>query len=223
MARQRKKTAEPVDLESLSVHPQLCPDGVYRWIYRLPMLKNPVILLTTMKAFVVAALIMWALLSILLLFSDGFTAEAFISAAWAAGIGLAVISALLVIAFPLVAWIYGGTYNVLFEMDENGITHTQLAEQFKRARIIGMLTFFAGLFSKRPTTMGAGLLSASRQSMRTPFSGVNGVSTNRTLRVIYLREVLSHNHVYVDPEDYDFVLNYIRERVDARKGGAAKG
>ena len=217
MAQPRKKTAPPDNAMELSAHPTLCSDGVYRWVYRVSLLKNPVILLTTFKAFAATAAIVWLLMLAINLFSEGFTLEAVRGATFILGIALAVIAGLLLIAFPLYALIMGGTYDVLFEMDDKGVTHTQVPAQRKKAAAIGALTTLAGVAARNPGVMGTGILAASRQSMRTDFSAVGAMSENRFLRVIYLREGLFHNHVYADPEDFDFVRSFIAERIRPQK------
>ncbi len=43
MAKQRKKTSQNYN-DISSTRPVLCPDGKYRWVYDMPMLKNPSVL-----------------------------------------------------------------------------------------------------------------------------------------------------------------------------------
>ena len=44
MAKQQKTKRQKYS-DISSTHPVLCPDGKYRWVYDVPMLKNPSILL----------------------------------------------------------------------------------------------------------------------------------------------------------------------------------
>ena len=98
---------------------------------------------------------------------------------------------------------------VLFEMDENGILHRQMQKQVKKAELLGFITAMVGILAKRPTTVGAGLLAATKTSSYSTFSAVRSVKAYRYWHLIKVNEPFCLNQVYVD-EDFDFVYNYIR-------------
>ena len=88
-----------------------------------------------------------------------------------------------------------------------------MKQQFDKAKALGFLTVAAGIASGKLSTIGAGLNSATRDSLSTDFDKVKKVKLSKFRNTIYVNAPLSHNQVYVRPEDLDFVLNYISERV----------
>ena len=116
-------------------------DGVYRWVYELSMLKNPAILLTLLKVFGGIAGGMWLLLNIM----DGFSN--FLETTKVMAFVLAGLCVLILLAYLVVAAMYGGKYCVLFEMDEQQIAHVQLPRQFKKAQVAGWIAMLAGVLS----------------------------------------------------------------------------
>ena len=124
---------------------------------------------------------------------------------------MGVFAVISLLAYAIVAGMYGGKYTILFTMDEHGINHEQIPEQAKKARKLGMLTAGAGAAGGSLSTMGLGISVASRTSMYSNFASVRSVTRGKWGNVIKIREILSNNQVYVRDEDYDFVYNYIRE------------
>ena len=201
--------------EQVTEHVYLCGDGVYRWYYAVPMLKNPVILFTVWKVLGLAFLIVYlftALLGLGDMIRYGGWAEL-----WDLTKGFLILALVFlgisVLAYLIVAAVYGWEYIVLFEMDEDKVVHIQTPRQFKKAQALGWLTALAGLAGGRLTTVGAGMLSASRYASSSEFARVAHVIPRRRWQVIKVNQLLDRNQIYAAPEDYDFVLNYILERV----------
>lgn len=188
---------------------RLCEDGKYRWTYSLNMYKNPSIILTVLKIFG----IIWAVALLLLLFSalknDSF--GNFLENLKILGIVLAVFFAITILAYLIVAGMYGGRYIVNFTMDEGHVIHEQTPAQAKKARKLGYATMAAGAASGRFSTMGAGA-AATRTVMSSDFNFVRKVKPYRGRNLIKVNERLGHNQVYVQKEDFDFVLDYIKSR-----------
>ena len=187
-------------------------DGTYRWVYEFRMLRNPIILLTVWKIFALVLVGMWLLFG---LFSIGDKGLLGAYAAQAAELALpaAILFSLSLVGYFILACIYGFRYCVLFEMNEESIRHIQMEKQFKKAQALGWLTAMAGLAAGDPGTAGAGLLSAARNEMVSEFSKVRHVRPRRSFHTIKLDAPLSHNQIYADGADFDFVLNYINEHM----------
>lgn len=182
-------------------------DGTLCWVYEYSFWKNPTILLTAWKVFLLACL----LPAMIIFFSslgDGL-GEAAQTALMVYGIVAAVLTGLLILSYPLVALLYGGKYCVLFRMNDTGVDHIQLQKQYKKAQAIGFLAMLAGLAGGNPTVAGAGLLSATRQSMHTDFQKIKSVRIRRRRHTIHLNEALKRNQVYADAADFAFVKDYI--------------
>ena len=130
---------------------------------------------------------------------------------------MAVFVVIILLAYLLVAWMYGGKYIVHFTMDENCIVHEQEAAQSKRAQKLGLLTALVGIFAKRPSTIGAGMLAASRTTFTSDFPNVRRIKPRRALKLIKVNKLLDRNQVYVPREDFDFVLDFIRRHCPKAK------
>lgn len=199
------------DIESidyLGSRVKLCEDGKYRWKYELNMITNPVIMITVFKVFLYTVLILVLIFCPILFIVDGDWAGV-LGMFKSMGIVLGIFAVLTFLGTVILSWVFGGKYVALFEMDDKEIVHSQLDVQQKKARKLGMLTFLVGLFAKRPSTMGTGLLSTVKNSSISEFSKVRRVRSRRWLHTIKVNQFLERNQIYVPQEDYDFVLDYI--------------
>ena len=190
----------------------LYPDGVYRWTYDYNLYRNPVVLILICKIFAFILLGMWLFMLTLELGSRHFMREAIrlteSFALFAGGFLLLVLFGYFVYAF-----IMGGKYCVIFEMDEQGILHRQMDKQFKRAQAASLLAVLGGLAAKSPGAAGSGLLAATRSSIYSTFSKIKSVELIEKHDTIKVSETLGKNQVYVHPGDFAFVRDYILARV----------
>ena len=187
-------------------------DGTYRWVYEFNMLKKPIILLTVLKIFLLVLVGMWIIFGLFRIGNDGFIG-AFAAQTKELLIPAAILLALSFAAYIILACIYGWKYCVLFEMNETGIRHIQMEKQYKKAQAIGWLTAMAGAAAGKPGTAGTGLLAATKNEQATEFSKVKRMRSFRALHTIKLDSLLNHNQIYAEPEDFDFVLEYISKRI----------
>ena len=196
----------------------LCADGKYRWVYELPILKNPTVFLLVWKIFFFIILGIFVLISIVDAVEwPNEIGERLLSNLKIFGFFILGMTVLVGVSMLLYAAIMGGKYVVLFEMDEQGVNHKQLPKQAKKAQVIGAITALVGLASGNLSTAGAGMLSAARTEMYSEFAKVRTVKACPRRHLIKVNQLLNKNQVYADPADYDFVLNYIRARVPDRQ------
>lgn len=120
-------------------------------------------------------------------------------------------------SYFIYACVMGGCHSVLFRMDEKGVSHTQLPRQFKRAQTFGTVATVAGLLTGNLSIAGVGILSASRSTMITHFQKLSAVKRKPRQHTIKLRSGLMHNQVYTSPDDFDFVLGFIREQINNKE------
>src|SRR5690606_27126679 len=125
---------------------------------------------------------------------DGWNAAA-TTFAQVGGLIVAITTGLMLLAYPLVAWLNGGKYCVIFEMDDIGIRHIHMRRQFRRNQVLALLTVIAGAASGSAQTAGAGLLAGSRRSLYTAFADVRSLRAIPTREVIHLASRLTHNQV----------------------------
>lgn len=205
----RLDSGQKESIDYMGSRVRLCEDGKYRWKYELNMITNPVIMITVFKVFFYTVLILFLIFCPIMYLVDGDWAGA-LGMVKAMGIVLGGFAVLTFVSTVFLSWVFGGKYVVLFEMDEHKIVHNQLAAQQQKARKIGMLTFLVGLFAKRPSTMGAGMLSTVKNSSTSEFSKVRRVRSRRWLHTIKVNQLLERNQIYVPKEDYNFVYDFIK-------------
>ena len=78
---------------------------------------------------------------------------------------------------------------------------------------MGWIAFIAGMVAKKPGVAGAGMLAASKQSMSSEWSKVKSIEIFRHRGVIKVNSLLNYNQVYAEPEDFDFVEDFIKSHV----------
>jgi len=188
---------------------ELCADGKYRWAYEYDMLRNPSILFVVLKVFAYIILGMGLLFLIMGLFDGNDFLETLLFSGKMVLILGGIFLFLAIVSYLILALVFNRKYMVLFEMDENGILHRQMQKQVKKAQALAFITAMVGLMAKRPSTVGAGLLSATKTSSYSTFSSVRSVKAYRGRHLIKVNEPFNYNQVYVD-EDFDFVYDFIR-------------
>ena len=182
-------------------------DGILRWAYEMNMWKNPTLVITIWKVLLLAALVP-ALLMFLLSLGDGFGIALFVFVK-IMGIVAAIVTGLMLLAYPFVAMIYGGKYCVIFEMDDKSVKHIQMQKQFNKSQVLSMITVLAGVIAGNIQAIGAGMLAGSKQSSLSSFAKVKTIVVHEKRHVIYVNENLSRNQVYADSCDFGYISEYI--------------
>lgn len=203
-----KAQSSPPEGSSIIIDEQ----GTYRWAYEFNLWTNPTILVTVLKALAIAvAVLVVFMLALLIPDLVGGTLYSWqVEGTLRIGaVMLAVMLGLALIGYAFYAVIMGGKYCAVFEMNEQGIVHKQLPKQFEKAQVISALNVLAGLVGGKPSQAGMGILTAARDSSTSSFEAVRSIKGSRALRVIKVNEPLMKNQIYVEPEDYDFVFDYI--------------
>lgn len=189
------------------------PDGkFYFWQHEINLYKNTIFLFLMWKIFFFIWLGVALFVMSLFLFRGDLSGAFYV----VRPMFFVLIFLLCLVSFSyyVYALMMGGKYSVLFVMDSKGINHIQLPTQYKKAQKIGILAMLAGLAAGNVSAAGAGQLATSKQAMHTSFKIVKSIKINRKKYIIKLRSAdLMHNQVYTAPEDFDFVLGYIREHI----------
>ena len=193
---------------------RLCSDGKYRWVYEMHLLKNPTIFFTVLKVMMISIGIVW-LFGLIIGLGD-MSLDYFLFWTKLSGIMLGLFVVLTIIGVLITAAILG-KYVVLFEMDEKEVVHIQMPRQVKKAEVIGFITVLVGAMAKNPTTMGTGLLAASKSRSSSEFANVRRVKAYRKRNLIKVNQLFNKNQVYVADEDFDFVYNFIKSRCPKAK------
>ena len=191
---------------------QLCADGKYRWVYEMHLLKNPTIFLTVLKVMGIALGIVWLFGIVVAAIQGDLDGGYFLFWLKVIAIIAGIMIVLTGLSILILAAIMGGKYVVLFEMDETQVVHIQMPRQVKKAQLIGAITALVGLAAKNPTTVGVGILSTAKSRSTSEFDKVRSVKAYPKCHLIKVNQLLFKNKVYVSPEDFDFVYNFIKSR-----------
>jgi len=189
----------------------MCPDGKYRWVYELDMYKSSAIIKELWRVLLISGVIVLAFLFIINIM-DNDLIDTLRFVAQTAGILFGIFLVLSIVGYLVFAFIIGGKYCVVFEMDERGINHKQHQKHIKKSELIGAITALAGIAGGNLSTVGTGVLAAARTSMYTGFDDVKELEILPKERLIRLNETLSRNQVYAADEDFAFVVSYIQAR-----------
>lgn len=178
------------------------------WIYEYKMWTNPTIYFTLFKVFIICALVP-ALVVFCLIVNDGFV-NALILLFKVFGIVLGIVSILLTVAYIIIACINGGKYIVVFDMNENGIRHTQMNKQFTKMQAFHLIGTLIGIKENDLVTAGSNMIAGSKNTIYTNFKKVTGIISNKKRNTIKLVSKDGiNNQVYVNEEYYVDVLNRI--------------
>jgi len=189
----------------------MCSDGKYRWVYELNMYKSTAIIRELCRVFIITITIVLGFLFIMNIMDNGLM-EALEFVAQAAVVLFGIFLVLGIVGYLIFAYIIGGKYCVVFEMDEKGINHRQHDKHVKKVRLIGAITGAAGAAGGSLSAAGAGILAASRTSLHTCFEDVKELEILPEENLIRVNETLNRNQVYAEDEDFAFVANYIKAR-----------
>lgn len=186
-------------------------EGVWRWNYGMNMWKNPTLLLTVWKVLMLAGGLPVLLVTILALFEDGLSEALQVFFPMVLLVG-GICTGLVLLAYPVVALAHGGSYQVVFEMDEKGVNHIQVDSQHDRAQVLAWITTMAGYAAGSAQAAGAGLLAASKKNSYSDFKKVKKIVLKPSRNVIYLNQALERNQVYAEPDSFQQVADYIIQR-----------
>jgi len=174
------------------------------WQINVPIFKNILIL----KQMLIAIGIPFGAVILFLMFN------AFRSGSKDAYYGIGLILLLLGSGILLLMVAFGGQYAVAFDMDEKGITCRSQDRYKKKSKMIGFLTVVLSIFSKNPTTAGAGMLSQTRHTVRIKWSDINKVKFYPKYRTILVREnALNSLGIFCTKDNYSTIETYIKKRL----------
>lgn len=178
--------------------------GRMEWTISVPILRNAIIL----KQLGIAIGIPFGILLIFLLSVQAFY-----------GVGL--IAVLFLLTYLLIKIVWGGNYEVGFELDNTGIRSYTLKNQARKNRIINTLAVVLGLLSGKPAVAGAGVLAQSRQEVWVKWNNIRKVKYLPKKQAVLLRGGFTENiAVFCTPANYPeveaFIRSVLHERQDIR-------
>ena len=161
----------------------LYPDGKYRWVYEVSMMRNPSILIDVFKVLGISLGIVWLFTVLLDIFDDDLSLEKLWNLTLVF-LGLMLVFVVIgLIAYTILAWSHGWKYVVIFTMDKKELVHQQMPHQVKKAQV--------------------------RTTSRSTLVNVKKLVPVRWMNLIKVSQLLQKNRVYVPDEDFDFVYDFL--------------
>ena len=195
---------------------KLDKNGMYCWSYEVDLFKQPWIFFLLLKVLMITAGIVFVFLMLILSGQRNFWWDGF----WGLLKGLGIFVAGSVVLGAIGYWLYslmmGGKYCVDFRMNEDGIEHAQAERQARKVRKTGFFAILFTVLTSRPSKAGIYLL-ATRTRMYSDFAKVKSITPYPKRGTIKLDAPFCHNQVYAKPEDFEWVLAYIREHCEKAK------
>jgi len=183
--------------------------GKYTWVYEMPMTKSFFLLFEVWKVFALSGAIIFAFFCIVDLV-QGNTLNAILSDLGIIALTVGILLILSIPAYYLVIKANNGKYTVVFEMDDDGIDHTQIKTD--KAKALEILTMGMGIMHGNKTAFSSGMLSASGSSLYSKFSKERSIKAIRKDQIIKVNGTFLKNQIYVEDKYFDFVLKYICDR-----------
>lgn len=116
---------------------------------------------------------------------------------------LCLVAGLLFLTWLFILAVYGGKYDVEFELDSKGALSRTQSKQARKNRIINGLTIFLGMLSDKPSAVGAGKLAQSRQEVFLKWSKITKVKYKPRSFTILLRGGWTENiALFCSSENY---------------------
>lgn len=187
-------------------------DGKYRWLYDLDLRKNLSILYTTIKVVLISFLIPLVLLMIIFAIEGNLinALKDLLPIYFLIGIVLVFIT---LISYYIVVRYYKGRFSFMFEMDENGITFKRFGSDAEKTETIGKIVSIIGATTNNAGLVGGGLNLAASQTSTSNFSKVRSIKAILERDLIKVNSLFLFNQIYVNKDDYQFVLNYIQSHI----------
>ena len=195
--------------EEKPVNGLLFKNGRYYWVAELPMFKSFFLLFEVWRVLGISGLIV-ALIGLTAGIIGGDGREAYVATVGMIALVMTILMVLSIPAYYIVTKANNDKYTVLFEMDDEGVDHTQIKTE--KAKALDALTMLVGSATGNHTLKGIGSLNASGGSLYSSFRNVRKIKADRKKGVIALNGRFLRNQVYVDDENFDFVYQFIRER-----------
>lgn len=164
------------------------------WSIRVSIFRNPII----MKQLGIAIGIPFGILILFLIISKAIYA-------------LVLIAVLFLLTYLFILAVWGGKYDVGFELDKTGIRNYTLKNQAKKNRIINTMAVVFGLLSGKPAVAGAGILAQSRQNILIKWGSIRKVKFQPQSQTVMIRAGFAESiAVFCTPANYSEVVSFIR-------------
>ena len=182
------------------------PDGSYQWAYAMDMKENRSILNLLLVIFGASFLVIIGIV----MAATGFDYEVLRILLLCFGVLILIVF----FSYWLTSRLFGGTYLMNYEMDEDGIIFEQVAEQAEKTRLIASLAALAGAAAQNVSSVSSALAARNSSNSYSSFQSVKRITGDRAHNLIKVASPFLLNMIYVDDAYYEFVFDYIACRCE---------
>jgi hypothetical protein len=174
--------------------------GKMEWTIRVSILRNTIIL----KQLGFAIGIPFGILIVILILTKAYY-------------GLTLVGVLFLLTFLFIQIVWGGKYDVGFELDSNGIRSYTLKDQANKNRIVNSLAVVLGLLSGKPAVSGAGMLAQSRQDVYLKWKNIKKINYVPSKHVVMVKGGFTENlAVFCTKDNYAEVESLIQANLQEK-------
>ena len=189
-------------------------DQVYRWSYDMDMYRNHYLRNVLLKVFGVICLVCWIFL-LFLFTQDGRLSfrVVLITLLIFGGFMLLVLA-----GYYLAAMIMRGKYHLRFEMNDEAVLLVRKESTERMMQNMALITMMAGIAAGKPMrglASGAAIQTGAASGL-TFFCQVRSMKEHPQYDAFNLRSLTGGNQIWVGPEDYAFVRDYVWSRIPER-------
>lgn len=189
-------------------------EGTYRWVYTLPMLGNPTLLLYVWRVLFLAFLIVWLFSALTGSIYDalcgyGWDWESFAGTGMIFLVLFPIFCFIALIAYLIIAAVNNGESVYIYEMSDKDVTLIVSPSQLRKEKKLRELLVTASLI--RLDLLSVTL--AKRTTHTSSFAFTRKLTAKRNRDAIFLRQLFGSNIIFARPEDYDFVLDHMLSRI----------
>ena len=185
----------------------LCPDGKYRWVYKVNLFTNLIHLKRLWTVAMRVVVCAWIFVMIVLVGTYGFAVSGLLAVTVAILKGAAIALGAIALAYLIWAVSMKGRYCILYELDDRGIYCIRLAPQFTYERVCVYLDdYLSG------TTGGEMLFKAEREASKvvnSDFRAVSGIRASERRNIIKLGGPFARNRIFTEGADFALVIGTI--------------
>ncbi len=185
-------------------------NGIYHWIYAMDMKKDKSILYLILKIMGVIMGLLYLFLVFVTAKNHGRIQDILMFAKVLIPVFL-VIVAICYFSYWLVSLEFGGTYNMLYDMEEEGVRFSQTWKQAQTPEEIGKEEALAGTLSHNYGLIGVSGAGGANE-MYSKFSEVRRITIDRKNHMIGLKHLVMYNIVYADEPYFEGIADYILKR-----------
>ena len=194
--------------------------GTFKWTHVRRLYRDWGAIMTLLKILTLTMVTIFAVMTVLCGFKDGFSLKLLTSMSALSGIVILIIWVLIVPSYYLWAWANGGVDEWEYEMDDDGIRGRKIIRKAWRMKMLRGLAWIAMLLPARPNqklALRPLLYDNLNKETDVSFASVKGVSFDEKKCRIALETTGDSKEIHVPREDYAEVLAYIEERIPKKK------